>query len=93
MSYADLDATKKLGLTAIKKNWKCVGQAEMALNWQLNWIFVPAIFMKNSHKVYKNKKVTENMKSRQNIDPEWVSSFFSRYIDPFKVERWTKKIL
>ena len=33
ISNADLDAATKLGLTYIKKYWRCIGQVKISLDW------------------------------------------------------------
>ncbi len=76
MSDADLDIVKELGLTNIKKYWRRTGQVEMEIDWLYNWILALAAFVKHSHSVYDNEDVGHNMSVRQDIDPEWVSSFF-----------------
>ena len=76
MSNNDLDKIKELELTDIKKYWRRASQVEIELNGLHDWILVPAIFVRHSRKVYKNKKVGQNMSVRQNIDPKWVSSLF-----------------
>ena len=76
MTNANMDAAKKLGLNDIKKYWRRAGKVEIKLDWLHNWILALAIFVKHSRRVYDNEKVTKNINARQNIDPEWVSSFF-----------------
>ena len=70
MSNIDLDVTKKLGLSGIKKYWRYVSQVEIELNWLYDWILILATFIRHSCRVYDNKKVGQNMSIRQNIDPE-----------------------
>ena len=36
MSNTDLDTAKKLGLTGIKKYWRCASQVEIELDWLYN---------------------------------------------------------
>ncbi len=48
----------------------------MEVDWLYDWIFTLATFMRHSRRVYDNEKVIENMKVKQNIDPEWGTSFF-----------------
>ena len=76
MSNADLDVVKELELTDIKKYWKRADQVEMELDWLYDWISALATFMRHSHRLYNNKKVGQNISIKQNINPEWVSSFF-----------------
>ena len=76
MSDADLDVAKKLGLTGIKKYWRCAGQVKMELDGLYNWIPALATFVRHSCRVYYNKKVGQNMSVRRDIDSEWMSSFF-----------------
>ena len=76
MSNANLDAAKELGLTGIKKYWKCTRQIEMELDWLYDWIPALVIFVRHSRRVYNNEKVIENMNVKQDIDLEWVLSFF-----------------
>ena len=71
-----MNVAKKLGLTVIKKYWRCAGQFEMEIDWLHDWISVLAIFVRHSRKVYNNEKVTKNINARRDIDPKWVSSFF-----------------
>ena len=73
MSNSDLDAAKKLGLTGIKKYWKCARQVEIKLDWLHKQILSLATFMRHSYKVYNNEKVIVNMNARQDIDPKQVS--------------------
>lgn len=76
MSIADLDAVKEERLTGIKKYWRRAGQIEIELDWLHDWILILATFVRYLRRVYDSEKVTENMKVRQDIDPEWISSFF-----------------
>ena len=76
MSDVDLDIAKELGLTGIKKYWRYIGQVEMELNGLYDWIPALATLVGHSHRVYNNEEVGQNISVRQNIDPEWVSSFF-----------------
>ena len=76
MSNVDMGTARELELTKIKKYWKRVCQVEMELDWLHGWIPVLATFMRYSQRVYDNKKVGQNMSVRQDIDLEWVSSFF-----------------
>ncbi len=69
-------AAKELGQTGVKKYWRRAGQVEMELDWLYNWIPALLTFVRYSQKVYDNKEVGQNMSVRQDIDPEWVSSFF-----------------
>ncbi len=76
MSDADLDVAKELRLTDIKKYWRRADPVEMELDWLYNWFPTLATFVRYSCRVYDHKKVGQNMSVRQDIDPEWVSSFF-----------------
>ena len=76
MSNVDLDVAKKLGLTDIKKFWRHAGYVEIVLDWLYDWILAFAIFVRYLCRVYDNKDVTKNMNVKQNIDLEWMSSFF-----------------
>ena len=64
MSNADLDATKKLGLTGMKKYWRWAGQVEIELDWLYDWILALATFVKYLCRVYDYEKVFENIKVR-----------------------------
>ena len=64
MSDTNLDGAKELGLTGIKKYQKCTGQVEMELDRLHDWISPLTIFVRHSHKLYNNEKVTKNMKIR-----------------------------
>lgn len=77
MQNIDLDATKKLGLTDFKKYWQCVSLVKIELDWLHNWILVLAICMRHSCKGYDNKAVTENIKIKQDINSEKISSVFN----------------
>lgn len=71
INNVDINTTKDLGPSSIKKHWRLVGQIEKEVNGlHRDWISVLAIFVKHSWKTHNNKKVTENMKIRQNIDPK-----------------------
>ena len=70
MSKADIEAAKKLGLTGVKNYWRCTGQVEMELDLLHDWIPALATFVRHSQRVYNNKKVSQNMNVRQDIDPE-----------------------
>ena len=70
MTNANLDAAKELGLTGIKKYWKSAGQIELELDRLYDWIPALAEVVRYSRRVYNNKKVTKNIKARQNINPE-----------------------
>ena len=48
----------------------------MELDWLHDWIPALATFVRHLRSVYDNKEVTQNMNARQDIDPEWVLSFF-----------------
>ena len=70
MSDAELDAAKKQGLNGIKKYSRCAGQVEMELDWLHNWFLALAIFVRHSHRLYNNKKISQNISVWQNIDPK-----------------------
>ncbi len=76
MNATNLDAAKELGLTGIKKYWRCTGQIKIELDWLHDWILVLIIFVMHSCKVYDNKEIGQNMSVKWNINSEWVSSFF-----------------
>ena len=76
MSKANMEAAKELRLTGIKNYWRRDGQVEMELDWLHDWILALATFVKHSQKVYDTKKMGENMSVKQDIEPEWVSTFF-----------------
>lgn len=76
MSNANLNTTKKLRLTSIKKSQKCAGQVEIKLNCFYNQILILAIFVKYLRKIYNNKKLNNNIKAKQNIDTKEELSFF-----------------
>ena len=77
MSNVDIDTTRDLGLTGIKKHWRLAGQIEKEVDGLYNdWIPALAAFVKHSRKTNDNEEVTENMKIRRDIDPGWVSSLF-----------------
>ena len=59
-----MDATKKRGLTMIKKYWKRTGQVEMELDWPHNWILALATFIRHSQRIYDNKERGQNMSVR-----------------------------
>ncbi len=71
-----MDAVKELGLTGVKKYWRRAGQVEKELYWLYDWIPALATFVRYLQRMYNNKEVSQNMSVRQDIDPEWVSSFF-----------------
>ena len=60
----------------MKKYSKCAGQVEIELNWLYNWIPALISFVRYLCKVYDNEEVTKDMNIRQDIDMEWVLSFF-----------------
>lgn len=64
MNNSDLDVTKKQRLIGIKKYQRYVGQIEIKFDQLYDQILVLAIFLKNLHKVYDNKKVIINIKVR-----------------------------
>lgn len=68
MSNADLNATKELGLTDIKKYWRYTSQVKIEVDWLHDWISVLATFMRYLLRVYNNTKVTNNLKVKQDID-------------------------
>ncbi len=69
ISNADLDAAKKLGLTAgIKKYWGRAGQVEIKLDWLYDWILALVIFVRHSRRVYDNEEIGQNMSIREYID-------------------------
>lgn len=70
ISNNNIDAAKKLELTSVKKYWKYTKQVRKKVNWLYDLILVLAIFVKYLSKIYDNKKVIENMKMKQNIDPQ-----------------------
>lgn len=70
MKNADLDAANKLELSGIKKSQRYAGQIKLKLNYLHNNILALAIFMRYSHRVYNNKEVIKNIKTRQSIDLE-----------------------
>ena len=77
MSNVDIDAARDLGLTGIKKHWRLAGQIEKEVDeLHKDWIPVLAAFVNHSWKTNDNKKVTENIKIRRDIDPGWISSIF-----------------
>ena len=76
MSIADMEAAKELGLTGVKNYWRRAGKVEMKLDWLYDSIPALATFMGHSQKVYDNQEIDQNISVRQDIDPEWVSSFF-----------------
>lgn len=76
MSNMDMNVARKLGLTRVKKYWRCAGQVEIELNWLYDWILVLTIFLEHSQRVYNNEDMTQNMSVKWDIDPEWISSFF-----------------
>lgn len=57
MSNADLDTTKKPGLTGIKKYWKRASQVKTELDWLHNRISALATFVKHLCRVYDNKEM------------------------------------
>ncbi len=67
---ADLDAAKELGLTGIRKYWRCIGQVVMELDWLYDCVPVLATFVRYSHRVYNNEEVGQNMSVRRDINPE-----------------------
>ena len=76
MSNTNLDAAQERELTDIKKYQRQAGQVKMKLDWLHDWIPALAIFVRYSRRMYNNKEVTKNMKVKQNIDWEQMSSFF-----------------
>ena len=77
MSNVDIDAAKNLWLTGIIKHWRLADQIEKEVDGlHKDWILAFTAFVKHSQKTNNNKKVTENMKIRYDIDFEWVLSLF-----------------
>lgn len=70
MSNANLDATKKLELTRLKKYWTCADQVKIELDWLQDWIPAFATYLKHLPKVYDNEEVIQNMSVGRDIDPE-----------------------
>lgn len=75
MSNVDLNIVEELGLTSIKKYWKYAKQIKIKLDWLYYQILTLAIFIKYLHKIDNNKKITENINARQNIDLEQMLYF------------------
>ena len=65
-----MDATREFKLTEVKKYWRCISQVKTLLHWLHNWIPLLATFIRHSQRVYNNKKVTQSISIRQDIDPE-----------------------
>ena len=77
ISNIDIDATRDLGLTSIKKHWKLANQIEKLVNGlHKDWILAFAAFVKHSRKTHNNEEVIENMKIKRDINPRWASSLF-----------------
>lgn len=76
ISNVDLDAAKELRLSDIKKYWRHAWQVKLELDCLHNWILILVTFMRYLRGIYNNKKVTKNIRARQDIDPEWVLFFF-----------------
>lgn len=76
MSNADLNVAKKLGLTSIKRYQRYTGQVKIKLDWLHDQIPALIIFVRYLYRMYNNKKVTQNMSARQDIDLKWVLFFF-----------------
>ncbi len=79
ISDADIDVARDLGLTGIKKYWRCAGQIQAEVDWlHKDWIPALGAFVKHSRRTHDNKEVTKNMSIRREVDPEWASSLFVR---------------
>ena len=77
ISNIDINVAKNLGLTSIQKHWRLTEQIKKKVNGLYrDWIPVLTVFVKYSRKMHDNKKVTENMKIRWDIDPGLTSSLF-----------------
>lgn len=69
ISNADIDATKNLGLTIVKKYQRHTGQIKEKVNGLYkDQIPAFALFVKHCQKMYNNEKVTENIKIRQEVN-------------------------
>lgn len=77
ISNVDIDTTRNLGLTGVKKYWRRTSQIKEEVNGiYKDQISELAVFVKHSQRKHDNKKVTENMKIRRKIDLEQASSLF-----------------
>lgn len=75
ISNLDIDIAKNLRLIVIKKYQRYISQiSEKLKRLYKNWIPALAAFMIYFHQKYNNEKVTENMKIRQDIDPQQILS-------------------
>ncbi len=78
------------GLTGVKKYWRQASQVEIKLDWLHDWISALAIFVSHSQRVYNNKEVGQNMSVRQDLNLEWILSFFAQLhgsIQSWKMDR------
>lgn len=92
INNADIDVARDLGPTNIKKYWRRISQIKKEVNRQYrDWIPVLTVFVKQFCKTYNNKKVIENMKIRQDVDLEWVSSLFVKLHRSIYYERMDNK--
>ncbi len=57
-----MDVAEDLGLTGIKKYWRCAGQIqdEVDLLYK-DWIPALGAFVKHSRRTHDNEEITENM--------------------------------
>lgn len=63
ISNTDIDVTRDLRLTSMKKYQRHTGQIKKKVNrLYKNWISPFATFVKNFWRIYDNEKMTENMK-------------------------------
>lgn len=91
MKNIDLDTIKELKLTGIKKYQRRAGQVKIKLDWLYDWIPTLTIFMRYSCKMYDNKKMTQNMNAKGDIDPEQVLSFFVQLYRSIQYQKMNDK--
>lgn len=70
MINTNLVIARKLELTSIKKDQRYVGQVKIELDWLYDWIPALTIFVEHLCRKYNNKKITKNIKVKQDINPE-----------------------
>lgn len=77
INNADINVARDLRLTNIKKYWRYASQIQAKINWLYkNKISALRAFVKHSRKMHNNKKVTENMMIKREINPKWALSRF-----------------
>lgn len=71
INNANINIVRNLKLIGVKKYKKHIDQIKKEVNiLYRDWILALVTFVKHSLRTHNNKKVTENMKFKQKVDPK-----------------------